>query len=97
MVDKEEIFRTGMINLTLPQKISLGDRVMYATHYESLKCHITGKLFKHIDVSKLTGTVIHLISWQHIAEVKFDNVSTLPIPLQRHTTWWVTTYKLDTV
>ncbi len=86
-----------MINLTLPQQISLSDRVMYFVNYETLKCHITGNIFKSIDVSQLEGTVISLISWQHIAEVKFDDVSTLPIPLQHHTTWWIATYKLDTV
>lgn len=86
-----------MINLTLPQKLTIGDRVMYSINYTSLKCHVTGKVFKHVDVTKLIGTVITFVAWQYIAEVKFDDVSTLPIPLQRHTTWWVTSYKLDTV
>ena len=88
---------TGMINLTLPQKISVGDKVMYVNNYETLKCHITGNLFKHIDVSQLVGTVIHVINWQHIAEVEFDDVSILPLALQRQKTWWVPTYKLDTI
>ncbi len=86
-----------MINLTLPQKIAVGDKVMYTTNYETLKCHITGKKFYNIDVTQLTGTVLKFISWQHIAEVKFDDISTLPIPLQQHTTWWIASYKLDTV
>lgn len=90
-----------MINLTLPQKISVGDKVMYVNNFETLKCPITGDIFKYVDVSRLVGTVISIINWQHISEVEFNNISILPPTihhrLQYQNTWWVPTYKLDTV